>query len=92
MKVYKTDIIVEQHLRESFHHKTPKREERLSENINSVCSFVYVRCDFEVSEDLPEAFANFPPIFNNIKVRRDDIRTFIEDYAEKREKRTIDSD
>ena len=70
----------------------PKREDRLLENINSVCPFVFVRRDIEVSEDLREAFANFPPIFNFIKVRRDDIRTFIKEYAEKGEKRTCDSE
>ena len=81
--LYKTDNIVKQHLRESFPYKMPLREERLLENMKSGGLFGYVQCDIEVAENLREAFAYFPPICKNIKVGRDDIGTFMKEYAEK---------
>ena len=36
--------------------------------------FGYVQCDIEVPEHLREKFANFPPIFKNTDVSRDDMR------------------
>ena len=61
----------------------PLREKRLLENIKSGNLCGYVQCDIEVTENLVEAFTNFPPIFNNINVDRDDIRPFMKEYAEK---------
>ena len=82
-KIYKTDDIVKQHLRESFPHKMPLREEKFLENFKSTSLFGYIQCDFEVPENLGEDFANFPPIFKNIKVRRDDTGPFMKEQAGK---------
>ena len=82
-KMYKTEINVKQHLCESFFYKKPPREERLLEIIKSGSLFVYVQCDIEVPENLREAFANFPPIFKNNNVGRDDIGPFKNEYAQK---------
>ena len=45
--------------------------------------FGYVQCDLEVPEELYERFANFPPIFKNSNVGREDIGDFMREYAEK---------
>ena len=81
--MYKTDNFVKLHLRESFPHKTPFKEERLLEKINSGSQFDYVQCNIEVPENLREAFANFPPIFKNNKVDRDDTGPLTKQDAEK---------
>ena len=51
-KMYTTDNIVKQLLRESFPSKMPLREERLLENIKFGSLFGYVQCDIEVPENL----------------------------------------
>ena len=45
--------------------------------------FGYVQCDLEVSEELCERFANFPPIFINCDVGRENKGKFMLDYAER---------
>ena len=45
--------------------------------------FGYVQCDIEVPEHLRDYFSNFPPIFKNIAVSRDDIGNLMKQYAEK---------
>ena len=46
--------------------------------------FGYVQCDLEVPEELRERFANFPPIFKNFDVGRENIGKFMLGYAEKK--------
>ena len=77
--MYKTDKIVGQHLRASFPYKMPFREKSLLENIKSGSLFGYVQCDFEVTENLREAFTSFPPMFKNINCR-DDVDPLMKDY------------
>ena len=45
--------------------------------------FGYVQCDIEVPEHLRDYFSNFPPIFKNTVVSRDDIGNLMKQYAEK---------
>ena len=45
--------------------------------------FGYVQCDIEVPEHLRDYFSNFPPIFKNTAVSRDDIGNLMKQYAEK---------
>ena len=45
--------------------------------------FGYVQCDTEVPEHLRDYFSNFPPIFKNTAVSRDDIGNLMKQYAEK---------
>ena len=80
---YKTDDTVKQHLHESFPYRGPLREEFLLENFKSERIFGYVQCGIEVAEKLGEAFVNFPTIFKNINVGRDDIGPFIEENGER---------
>ena len=61
---------------------TPRLEELL-EKIRPGSLFGYVQCGIEVPGNLLEASANFPPIFKNINVERDDIGPFMEKHAEK---------
>ena len=44
--------------------------------------FGYVQCDIEVPENLRANFANFPPIFKNILVSKNDIADLMKTYAE----------
>ena len=46
-------------------------------NFKSGSLFGYGQCDIEVPGNLREAFANFPHIFKNINVGRDDIGPFM---------------
>ena len=80
-KTYNTDIIVKRHLRESFPTKSLS-EERLLENIKPGSLFGYVQFDIEVPENLQENVANFPPIFKNINVSRDDNGPLMKEYTE----------
>ena len=81
--LYKKTICGKDHLRESFPHERPLREERLLEQIRSGKLFGYVQCDIEVPEELKKKFASFPPIFKNTNVGRHDIGLLMKDYAEK---------
>ena len=81
-QLYKTNVVVKQQLRQSFPYKIPLSEERLLERIKNGSLFGYVQCDIEVPPELREQFANFPPIFKNINVGRDDIGSFMKNYAE----------
>ena len=45
--------------------------------------FCSVHCDIEVPEHLRDYFSNFPPIFKNTVVSRDDIGNLMKQYAEK---------
>ena len=82
-KLYKTNSLVMQHLRESFPYKLPLTEEGLLQRIKDGNLFGYLKCDIEVPEHLRENFANFPPIFKNTYVSRDDIGPLMKEYAEK---------
>ena len=81
-QLYKTNVVVKQHLRQSFPYKIHLSEGRLLERIKNGSLFGYVQCDIEVLPELREQFANFPPIFKNINVGRDDIGSLMKCYAE----------
>ena len=74
-QLYKTDV-------ESFPYKIPLTEPRLLEKIENGSLFAYVQCDIEVPPELREKFANFPSIFKNVNVSRDDIGSLMKSYAE----------
>ena len=79
-ELYRTDATVKNHLRANFPYQRPLSEERLMQEIRSRRLFGYVQCDLKVSEQLK---ANFPPIFENNVVSRNDIRDLMKEYAEK---------
>ena len=80
--VYKTDASVKSHLRENFPYRRPLSEEGFLQGIIDGRLFGYVQCAFEVPEHLGDYFSNFPPIFKNTVVSRDDIGDLMKEYAE----------
>ena len=82
-ELYRTDAIVKNHLRTNFPYQRPLSEERLMQEIKSRRLFGYVQCDLKVPEHLKAYFANFPPIFKNTVVSRNDIGDLMKEYAEK---------
>ena len=82
--LYKTaDASVKKHLRENFPYKRPFSEEQLLQGIIDGRLFGYVQCDIEVPQHLRSYFSNFPPIFKNTVVSREDIGTLMRENAEK---------
>ena len=81
--LYKTDASVKSHLRENFPYRRPLSEEGRMQEIIDGRLFGYVQCDLQVPEHLRDYFSNFPPIFNNTVVSRDDIGNLMKQYAEK---------
>ena len=81
--LYKTDASVKNHLREAFSYKRPLSEEQLFEGNIDGQLFGYVQCDNEVPEHLRSYFSNFPPIFKNTVVSREDIGNLMREDAEK---------
>ena len=79
----RTDATVKNHLRANFPYQRPLSEERLMQDIKSGKLFGYVQCDLRVPEHLKAYSANFPPIFKNTVVSRNDIAALMKEYAEK---------
>ena len=82
--LYKTDASVKSHHRKQIPYRHPLSEEGLMQgNIDGRFSG-YVQCDIiGVPEPLRDNFSNFPPIFKNTAVSRDDIGNLMKQYAEK---------
>ena len=68
----KTDAPVKSYHRAKFPYKRPLSEEQLLQQIIDGRLFGSVQCDIEVPEHLRDYFSNFPPIFKNTVVSRDD--------------------
>ena len=81
--LYRTDASVKSQLRKNFPYRRPLSEEGLMQGIIDGRLFGYVQCDIEVPEHLRDYFSNFPPIFKNTAVSRDDIGNLMKQYAEK---------
>ena len=84
-KRYKTENISKQDLFEIFRYNPlpqKKKKLRLLQISKLGTLFGYFQCDFELPESLLWSFANFPPIFKNVNVDREDIRPLVEEYAE----------
>ena len=82
-QLYRTDATVKNLLREKFLYQRPLSEERLMREIKCQRLFGYVQCDLKVPEHLKAYFANFPPIFKNTVVSRNDIGGLMKECAEK---------
>ena len=81
--LYKTDASVKGHLRINFPYRRPLSEEGLMQGIIDGPLFGYVQCNIEVPEHLRDYLSNFPPIFKNTAVSRDDICNLMKQYAAK---------
>ena len=83
--LYKTDAPVKSYLRANFPYKRPLTEEQLLQRIIDGRLFGHVQCDIEMPENLCDYFSNFPPIFKNTVVCRNDIGDLMKEYAKKEE-------
>ena len=81
--LYKTDALVKNHLQDNFRHKRPVSVEKLWHGIIDGKLFAYVEYDIDFPEHLGRYFSNFPPIFKNTVVSREDFGTLMWEYAEK---------
>ena len=70
------------HVRTHFPFKRPLSYNSLVQNIRNERMFGYVQCDLSVPDELKAKFSNFPPIFKNIDVSRNDIGEYMKTYAE----------
>ena len=70
--LYKTDASVKSHLRENLPYKGLLSEGQLLQETIDGRFFGYVQCDVEVPEHRRSYFLNFPPIFKNTVISRED--------------------
>ena len=83
-ELYRTDALVKNHIRTNFPYQRFLSEERLMQEIMSRKLFGYVQCDLKVPEDLKAYFANFPPIFKNTVVSRNNIGDLMKKICRKK--------
>ena len=81
-RLYKTTSNGILHIRENFPYRRSLTEQQLLEGVSKGSLFGYVQCDIEVPENLRVNFANFPPIFKNTLVSKNDIGDLMKTYAE----------
>ena len=81
-RLYKTIINDKLHIREIFPYRRSLTEHQLLEGIKKRNLFGYVQYDIEVIRNLKTNFANFPPIFTNNLVSKNDIVDLMKTYAE----------
>ena len=81
-RLYKTTISVKQHIREKFPYRRSLLEHQLLRGMKKGNLFGYVQCDIEVPKNLRANFAEFPPIFMNTLVSKNDIGDLMKTYAE----------
>ena len=81
-RLYKTTINVKLHIREIFPYRRSLAEQQLLEGIKKGSLLGYVQCDIEAPENLRVNFANFPSIFKNTLVSKNDIGDLMKTYAE----------
>ena len=81
-RLSKTTNTVKQHIREHFLYRRSLAAEQLLEEVKKRKFFGYVQCDIEVPEILRSKFDNFPPIFKNTLVSKNNIGDLMKTYAE----------
>ena len=72
---FKTNKKIKIHVRTRFPNRRPLSRDSLLAKIKDGSLFGYVQCDLVVPD------ANFPPIFKNTEVGRDDIGDYMKNYA-----------
>ena len=75
------DSLVKNHVKTKFPYKRPLSTDSLIEKKKNRSLFGYVQCNLTVPDELKPTFLNFPPIFKNIDVSRNDIREYMKNYA-----------
>ena len=82
-RLYKTTTENKLHTRENFFSRRSLTEHLVLEGIKKGNLFGYVQCDIEVPKNLRTNFADFPPIFKNTLVSKNDIGDLMKTYAKK---------
>ena len=82
--LYKTTNTVKQHIREHFPYRRSLAALQILEEINEGNLFGYFQCDIEVAENLRANSANFPRIFKNTLVSKNDIGDLMKTYSEEK--------
>ena len=80
-RLYKTTSEIKLHIRQNFPYRRSLTDQQLLERIKRGSLFVHVQCDIEVPEKLRVNFANFPPIFKNTLVSKNNIVDLMKTYA-----------
>ena len=78
---FKTNEKVKNHIRSNFPYKRPLSTDSLLEKIRDGSLYGYIQCDLVVPDELKAKFSNFPPIFKNTDVGRNDIGEYMQNYA-----------
>ena len=78
---FKIDDKIKKHVRTGFPYKRPLSTGSLLAKIKDGSLFGYVQCDLVVPDELKSKFANFPPIFKNTEVEKNDIGDYMKNYA-----------
>ena len=81
-RLYKTTINVKLHIRENFPYRRSLTEQQLLEGKKKGNLFGYVQCNIDVPESLRANFSNFPPVFKNTLVSKNDIGDLIKTHEE----------
>ena len=76
------NVDVKNHVRTHFAFKRSLSTNSLVQIIRNEKMFGYVQCDLSVPDELKAKFSNFPTIFKNIDVFRNDIGEYMKTYAE----------
>ena len=87
-KMYKTDNIVKQRLRESFPLQNTSQRRKTFGKYQIWKFDCDVQCDIQVPENLGYYFSNFPPLLKNIMLVK---MTFVRLWRKYREGRTFGS-
>ena len=69
-------------MKDNFPYQPPMGSETIIRKIKSDKIFGMVQCDIHVPENLKQKFEDFPPIFKNVAVSRDDIGDHMRNVAE----------
>ena len=76
------DGIIKTFMKNNFPFKAPMGEGTLLEKVRCSEIFGMIECDVSVPIELRPLFEDFPPIFKNVEVSRDDIGEHMKNYAE----------
>ena len=78
---FKTNDKIKNQIRSNFPCKRTLSTVSLLEKIRDGSLYGYIQCDLVVPDELKAKFSNFPPIFKNTEVGRNDIGEYMQKYA-----------
>ena len=78
---FKTNEKIKNQIRSNFPYKRHLSTDSLWDKIRDGSLYGYIQCDLVVPDELKAKFSNFPPIFKNTQVRKNDIGEYMQIYA-----------